>query len=66
MRQKHSIEVITDTCLIVLPIDLLCLYFAGGWCEPNKIILVIELIMLPLISILGIIRIADYWRNPTQ
>ena len=49
-------EVITNACLIVLPADLLYLYFAGEWTDPNKYILTVELIVLPLILIFGVWR----------
>lgn len=53
---KHLPEILTDAALIVLPADILYLYIAGGWTEPNLIILWSELIALPLLSLLGIWR----------
>ncbi len=43
--------------MVVFASDILYLYFAGGWIEPNKSILYTELIILPLTIILGIVRI---------
>ena len=57
MIKNTIIEVITDTCLIALPADLLYLYFAGAWSDPNKFILVTELVILPLIILFGIWRV---------
>lgn len=58
-----TIETVTDAFLIWLPGDILYLYFAGGWREPNRFILVTELIMLPLISLFGIWRLVRYIRE---
>ena len=60
---KHIIEVLTDTCLIVLPCDLLYIYSYGGWYEPNPIILWAELIILPSIILLGIFRVWRYCKT---
>ena len=51
------VEVITLALMISLPIDLLYLYFAGGWTEPNGIILGIELVVLFLLPPFGIWRL---------
>ncbi len=56
------IEVITDICLIGLSADLLYLYFAGAWSDPNVLILTIELIILPLILFFGIWRVWMFFR----
>ena len=40
------IETITTACLFWLPVNLLNLYYAGGWIEPNQVILVAELAVL--------------------
>lgn len=52
-----TVEILTDVCLIWLPIDLLILYSWGAWSDPIKAILWAELIMLPLISMLGVYRV---------
>lgn len=57
------IEIITDACLIALPFDLLYLYFAGGWYEPNIIILIVELVVLPFIILFGMFRVWRYIRK---
>lgn len=54
------IEAITDTLLIVLPGDLLYLYFAGGWYEPAIWLLVLEMLILPCIALLGIWRVVRF------
>ena len=54
---KWVIETITTTCLIVLPIDLLYIYYAGGWREPNAVILWAELGLLYLLPFFAIWRL---------
>jgi len=61
--RKHIVEILTDAVVIWLPIDILYLYFAGGWYEPIKVILWAELIMLFAIPIFGIWRVYSYIRN---
>jgi len=61
--KEHCIETITDACLIALPGDLLYLYFAGVWYDPNPVILWAELVILPLISLFGIFRVWRYLRR---
>ncbi len=51
------VEIITDAVIIWLPIDLLYLYFAGGWSEPDRTILVIELVVLFLLPMFGMWRV---------
>ena len=58
--KKHLVEIITDVVVIILPLDILYLYFGGGWCEPIKIILWAELIMLFAFPVFGIWRVYSY------
>ncbi len=57
---KWIIETVTTTSLFALPVDLLYLYYAGGWTEPNQAILLGELVglhLLPIFAIWRLIRI---------
>ena len=56
-------EIITDVALIVLPLDILYLYFAGGWTEPNPVILYAELMILPLFTLFGIFRTIKFFKE---
>ncbi len=47
-------EVIAVTLMVVLPLDILYLYYAGGWVEPIKVILYVEIVMLYSIPVYGI------------
>ena len=60
---KYIEEIFTDVVVIVFPIDILYLYFAGGWCEPNRFILAAELIMLFATPVFGIWRVIKYIRS---
>ena len=59
---KHLIEIITDTLLIILPADLLYLYFMGAWYDPIRAIEVTELVILWGAMLLGIWRVIVYCR----
>lgn len=41
-----AINLVSDVMLLILACDLLYLYYAGGWIEANKVILVAELVVL--------------------
>jgi len=60
---KHLLEALTTACLLWLPIDLLYLYYAGGWVEPNRTILVSEMAFLYLLPVFAIWRIYHYCRR---
>ena len=64
MRDKSKktvlLEVITTAVIVSLPIDLLYLYFAKGWSEPNTIVLGVELGVLFLLPIFGIWRLYNF------
>jgi len=61
--RKHLVEILTDAVVIWLPIDILYLYFAGGWCEPIKVIFWAEMIMLFALPLFGIWRVYFYIRR---
>ena len=54
---KLGIQLFADLLLIVLSADLLYLYYAGGWTDPNRGILLAELVLLWLIIPFGIWKI---------
>ncbi len=54
------LETFTDSLLIALPADLLYLYYAGGWREPNEYILCLELASLMAAVLLGTWRIVSF------
>ena len=54
---KLGIQLFADLLLIVLSADLLYLYHAGAWSDPNGGILLAELVLLSLIILFGIWRI---------
>ncbi|KKM75490.1 hypothetical protein LCGC14_1389840 [marine sediment metagenome] len=56
-------EVIAVTLLVVLPLDILYLYYAGGWVEPIKVILYVDLVMLYCIPIYGIWQFISWIRR---
>ena len=58
--KKHLIEVLTDAALIALPTNLLYLYFANAWHEPNQLILASELFCLFVFPVFGIWRVWRY------
>jgi len=60
---RHIIEIITNGVLIALPINLLYLYIAGGWTEPNSIILNIEIFVLVCLPFFSIWRFSNYIRE---
>lgn len=60
IKKSIWIEVITDAVIIWLPIDLLYLYFANGWCEPNQLVLHTELALLFLLPAFGIFRLLRF------
>jgi len=57
IKRAILLEVITDAVMIWLPVDLIYLYFAKGWSEPNTIILRVELVVLFLLPMFGIWRV---------
>jgi hypothetical protein len=59
-RRSVLLEVVTAAAIVSLPIDLLYLYFAGGWNEPNQFILGIELGVLFLLPMFGIWRLYHF------
>jgi len=63
MKREYLIETLTDGLLIWLPGDILYLYFAGGWQEPNQFILYAELVALPLIVLFGVWRLGRFIVN---
>ena len=60
--RKHIVENITTVCLFWLPIDLLYLYYAGGWQEPNRFILIVELVILYALPLFAVWRFIRYLR----
>lgn len=52
--------------LSALSLDLLYLYFSGGWCEPNRVVLYSELVLLSLFSIAGIVWSISYFIRETR
>lgn len=58
--KKHLIEILTDAALIALPTNLLYLYFANAWHEPNQLILASELFCLSGFTVFGIWRVWRY------
>ena len=58
--KEHLIEVLTDVPLIVLPINLIFLYFISAWHEPNQLILASELVCLFGFPVFGIWRLWRY------
>ena len=48
------IQLLADILLIVLAADLLYLYYTGAWSDPNRGILLAELVLLSLIIPFGI------------
>jgi len=62
-QREFIIEAFTDVCLVALPWDILYLYRAGGWYEPNRFILIVELTMLPAIMALGVWRFCRYLKR---
>ena len=63
MIRKVLVETITDACLFWMPIDLLYLYFAGAWIEPNKIILYAEFVLLFGVPLLAIYRVIKFMKE---
>ena len=60
IKKSALLEIITDTVIVWLPIDLLYLYSARGWNETNVIILYAELLLLFLLPIFGIWRLYKF------
>ena len=63
IKKSIVIEIITDVVIIWLPIDLLYLYFANGWREPNLLILHLEIVLLFLLPVFGIYRLYSFIKN---
>lgn len=59
-KKEVTSKVIVDVCSIWLPLDILYLYFNNGWNEHNRLILYLELVLLPLISLFGFYGLARY------
>ena len=63
MKREDIVETITTVGLLVLPTDLLYLFYDGAWTDPNKIILTAELILLYAFPAFAIWRFARYLRR---
>jgi len=61
--REHITEILTDACLLVFPLDILYLYYAGAWCEPVAFILYTELVVLYCLPVLAVWRIVCYLRK---
>lgn len=61
--RKHFVEAIATACLFWLPIDLLYLYYNGGWQEPNRVVLVAELLLLYCLPVFAVWRFFNYLRS---
>ena len=61
-RLKYAADLFSDLLLTALAGDLLHLYFAGAWCEPNPFLLVAELVSLFTIAIWGLMRFSAHLR----
>ena len=59
----HIVEIVTISTLFWLPIDLLYLYYAGGWVEPNIAILLAELVLLYTLPIFALYRLYRYLKQ---
>ena len=57
---KHIDIILTTALLFIFPVDLLYLYFAGGWHEPNSVILYTELGLLFLLPVFAVWRFCRY------
>jgi hypothetical protein len=64
--KSHLMEIITDACLFWLPIDLLYLFYAGGWDDPNKMILYAELTLLYTLPLFAVWRIYKYIKGEKE
>ena len=51
---KRVLQSFAGMILVVLAGDLLYLYFAGGWYDPNRVIEITEVTMLCLLIPLGL------------
>ena len=54
-KSGRVLEALMFSFVTVLSLDLLYLYSAGGWQEPNTVIRRVELALLPTLAILGVI-----------
>ncbi|MBA7481036.1 hypothetical protein ES707_16504 [subsurface metagenome] len=54
---EYSIEIMTDSLLIILSGDLLYLYFAGAWYDTRVAVEITEVILLCFTCIFGIWRL---------
>ena len=52
-----------STLLVVLSGDILYLYYAGGWTDPNQVILVTEITLLYVFIISGILNAIRIFRK---
>lgn len=59
----YAIEVVTNSCLIILPADLLYIYYMGYWYDPHPVIQYAELALLYMLPILGVWRIIRHLRG---
>jgi len=56
MSKKIWSEVFVTAFLFWMPIDLLYLYYTGGWWEPIRVIEISEIILLYLMPVFAIVR----------
>jgi len=57
---KLVIQTFLRLSVSALSIDLLSLYYAGGWYEPIAVIRITELIILCSLSIIGLVWAANH------
>jgi len=57
---RLAIQALLRLSVSALSIDLLYLYYAGGWCEPIAVIRITELIILFSLSIIGLVWAASH------
>lgn len=60
---KHVIEILTDVCLLIFPIDMLYLYYSGSWYEPQLFILYSELVLCYCLPFFALWRIWQYFNG---
>jgi len=56
----YFVEIMTDFLLILLPADLIYLYFAGAWYDSRVAIEIAEVVLLCFISLFGVWRLFRY------
>lgn len=57
------VDLLEGLLMSALVLDILYLYFAGGWIEPNTVIRITELVLLVVIAIWGIARTVQRVKN---